>query len=335
MKKLVRGHIPVAFALIVSILGRSTCYADPITFEFTGTVTEVTLFGSDPFAGTVSPGTTVTGSYTFDATARSDIDPSPEVAYYDFGGSAFPFVSRIGTHRIESPLGFIRVIDNAADDTGFTDAYQAFGFGAMDGQLFSVGLTLLDHATPAPIVISNTLLPVVPPNIRAFSSRSFSFFLTDRIFVTGALDSLRLAIVPFRVFSASVEMKRGPLDADDALEIAAIFALGADSNGIDPLAEDLRRQVGSLFQAVIPSCSFELKAAKEKRPTEFRVQSVSGPIALEAKITPLGTDFFAFKAEIKGLNLAEAVGSISVALTIGNDGGSTTGSADVGRRAAK
>jgi len=316
--------------VVVLSSGPSWSHANPITFEFTGTVTEVTLFGNDPFAGSVVPGAPITGRYTFDATARPDIDPAPEVSYYDFRGSSFSFLPTIAGHRIDSQLDFIRVIDNLVDGDAFSDFYQAFGFGTLDGQLFSVGLTLFDRATSAPMVISNTVLPVAPPNINAFSSRSFTFFLPGRIFVTGTVDSLGLALVPFRLFSASVEIRRGPLDTDDAVEIAAMFALGADSNGIDPLAEEVSLQIGSLFHAVIPPGSFALRAVKTQRVTEFRFENVSGTTAVEAKIIPLSTDIFAFKAEIKGLNLAQSINPISVGLTIGNDGGNTIASAEVG-----
>lgn len=128
--------------------------------------------------------------------------------------------------------------------------------------------------------------------------------------------------VPFAAFHAKVEIELGPLANDDAFEVKADFTLGAGSNGIDPLTEDVSLQVGT-FSTTIPAGSF--KVDKKGR---FKFEGVIGGVSLQAKITPLGANSFEFKAEGTGTDLTGTVNPVTVQLAIGDDGGSTTVTAE-------
>ena len=149
---------------------------------------------------------------------------------------------------------------------------------------------------------------------------------------TGGLfvDPVGIAIVstvPFAAFAADVEIDLGPLANDDAFEVKATFTLGAGSNGIAPLTEDVHLQVGT-FSTTIPAGSFEFRPAEGNNPAQFRFEGVIGVVSLEAKIILLGANTFAFKVEGQGADLTATVNPVTVGLVIGNDGGSTTVTAE-------
>jgi hypothetical protein len=124
--------------------------------------------------------------------------------------------------------------------------------------------------------------------------------------------------VPFAAFDAKVEIGLGPLANDDEFEVKATFTLGAGSDGIDPLTEDVSFQVGT-FSTTIPAGSF-----KQDKKGRFKFEGVIDGVALEAVIQPLGGDTYEFKAEGANADLTGTVNPVTVALTIGDDGGSTT-----------
>ena len=125
-----------------------------------------------------------------------------------------------------------------------------------------------------------------------------------------------------------MEIEVGPRTGDDAFEAKATFTLGASSNGINPVIEDVRLQVGT-FTTIIPAGSFKFvpakpgKKGKRAKPAEFKFEGVIDGMSLEAKITPLSADTFEFKAEGQGANLTGTANPVTVGLTIGNDGGRT------------
>lgn len=140
-------------------------------------------------------------------------------------------------------------------------------------------------------------------------------------------DANGIVTVPFDGFDAKVEIELGPLANDDEFEVKATFTLGAGSNGIDPLTEDVSFQVGT-FSATIPAGSFHFKPAKPGKhgkpgkPAYFTFEGIIDGVALEAKITPLGGNGFEFKAEGDGADLTGTTNPVSLGLTIGDDGGS-------------
>ncbi len=128
--------------------------------------------------------------------------------------------------------------------------------------------------------------------------------------------------VPFAAFTAKVEIELGPLANDDAFKVKANFTLDAGSDGIDPLTEDVSFQIGT-FSTIIPAGSFEVD-----KKGRFKFEGVIGGVSIQAKITPLGATSFEFKVEGQGADLTGTVNPVTLGLTIGGDGGSTTVTAE-------
>jgi len=125
--------------------------------------------------------------------------------------------------------------------------------------------------------------------------------------------------VPFAAFTLKAEITLGP---PGAFEVKGNFTLGAGSNGINPLTEDVKLQVGT-FSTTIPAGSFQ-----QDPRGRFKFEGVISGVSLEVQIVPLGGNDFEFKAEAQGADLSGIVNPVTVELTIGDDGGSTTVTAE-------
>jgi hypothetical protein len=118
-------------------------------------------------------------------------------------------------------------------------------------------------------------------------------------------------LVPFASSFAKLEIAKHHFDLKES------FALGANSNGINLLAENVTLQIGT-FSVRIPPGSF-----KQIPDGRFAFEGVINGVSLEVQIVPLGNNIFTFKAEGKGVNLTGLTNSVTVVLTIGDDTGST------------
>jgi len=160
----------VRFVFALGLLGATGAYAFPITFSFTGSVTD------DPF-GLSSFGAPISGTYTFDS-AASDADPTPSVGSYPSIGPGFGFSANVdGTNY--AVAGSLSV--NVANDIT-VDQYGAI---ATD-----VALTLelfFEDATQT--ALSSDALPLAPPAIAGFGFRQFRLFSDDAQFL-GTVDTL-------------------------------------------------------------------------------------------------------------------------------------------------
>ena len=83
-------------------------------------------------------------------------------------------------------------------------------------------------------------------------------------------------------------------------EVKGTFTLGARSNGIHPLTEDVKLQVRA-FAATIPAGSF-----RSHGHDTFRFEGVAGGAALGVEIRSRGGSRFEFKAEGKGAQVRTA-----------------------------
>ena len=125
--------------------------------------------------------------------------------------------------------------------------------------------------------------------------------------------------VPFAAFTLKAEISLG---LPGAFEAKGNFTLGAGSNGINPLTEDVKLQIGT-FSTTIPAGSFQ-----QDPRGRFKFEGVISGVSLEIQIVPLGGNDFEFKAEAQGTDLSGIVNPVTVELTIGDDGGSTTVTAE-------
>jgi len=117
----------------------------------------------------------------------------------------------------------------------------------------------------------------------------------------------------FSSFSAKLEST-----SQTGFELNAKFSLAANSDGINPVIETVTIQVGTAW-VMIPPGSFRLN-----QYGRFVFEGVINGVNLEARITPLSNNNFAFNAEGSGVDLTALTNPIPVALAIGNDQGLTT-----------
>ncbi len=162
--------------------------ANPITFMFTGTITQVAaLDPSSPFPDPVDFGTPFSGTYTFDSTATNGISGDPSSGAYDspagtitlnLGGLTFSFTGLSIVTFDTSSFDFYGALhsENPTPDNP-------------TGILLSISLQ-----DPTGAALASNALPLVPPSLAAFDVTN-SFFFTDtidgnQVEVGGALDSL-------------------------------------------------------------------------------------------------------------------------------------------------
>src|SRR5262245_17946613 len=137
--------IGTGLALFFACFGASTL-ATPVTFSFTGTVTD------DPF-GLSSFGAPIFGSYTFDSAAVDSI-ASPATGSFASAGAGFGFTANVdGTNY--SVLGTLTV-NTANNIAGGVDQYGAI---AQDS-LLDLELFLQDATGTA---LASDALPLLPP----------------------------------------------------------------------------------------------------------------------------------------------------------------------------
>jgi hypothetical protein len=121
-------------------------------------------------------------------------------------------------------------------------------------------------------------------------------------------------LVPFSSFTSSFAKLE---IAKQGFDLKESFTLGANSNGINPVTENVTLQIGT-FSVTIPPGSF-----KQIPHGRFAFEGVINGVSLEVQIVPLGNNIFTFKAEGKGINLTGLTNPVTVVLTIGDDTGST------------
>jgi hypothetical protein len=155
-----------------------------------------------------------------------------------------------------------------------------------------------DNTVSAYSIGANGALTPVPGSPFAAGNGPFSVAITP--------------LVPFATSFAKLEIaKRG-------FVLGELFTLGAISNGINPLTQNLALQIGT-FSVTIPPGSF-----KEIALRIFVFHGVINGVDLSVQIVALGNNIFALATESKGVNLTGLTNPVTVVLTIGIDTGSTT-----------
>lgn len=167
----VRGRHLFVFGCIICLIVADAAHAQPITFSYTGTVTD------DPF-GLSSFGAPISGTYTFDSAAVDSI-PSPATGSFASSGSGIGFTANVdGTdHSVLSTLTV-----NTANNVGGVDQYGAI---ALDGML-TLELFLEDATGTA---LASDALPLLPPALASFGVHQFRLFSDDAEFL-GSVTSL-------------------------------------------------------------------------------------------------------------------------------------------------
>jgi 6-phosphogluconolactonase len=149
--------------------------------------------------------------------------------------------------------------------------------------------------------------------------------------------------VPFAAFRLRTKID---VDRKTSFKVDGGFTLGSGSDGINPLTEDVTLQVGT-FSTTIPAGSFrekrshefeierkgdkeeKKKEGEEERRRSFAFEGYVNGVDLEVTIYQVGGRRFIFACRGRGHILSEIVNPVTVGLTIGDDEGSTTVSADI------
>ena len=109
---------------------------------------------------------------------------------------------------------------------------------------------------------------------------------------------------------------------DGEFEVEGTFTLGAASNGIDPLTEDVTVTIGA-YEITIPEGSFSLDD-----DGEFEFEGTIGGVKVEMEIELEDDGTFEFEIEVEGADLPELAEPLEVTLVIGDDKGTTTANAE-------
>lgn len=120
--------------------------------------------------------------------------------------------------------------------------------------------------------------------------------------------------LPFSVFTATARLTLGPHTNDDAFTVQGSFTLDPSSDGMAPLTEAVRLQVG-VFSATIPEGSFT--------PTSdggFQFAGTMGGVELAVTLAPLRGGRFKLLATGGQAELSDTRLPVSVGLAVGNDG---------------
>ena len=138
--------------------------------------------------------------------------------------------------------------------------------------------------------------------------------VTGSPFATG-LTPFSVAITPLVPFASSfarLEIAKPSFDLNES------FTLGANSNGINPVTENVTLQI-STFSVMVPAGSFKLRL-----DGTFAFKGVINGVSLDVQIVPLGNNIFTFNAVGTGVDLTGLTNPVSVVLTIGINAGTTT-----------
>lgn len=157
--------------LIVGMGCFGPAHGAPVTFAFTGTITD------DPF-GLSSFGAPISGSFSFDA-GVPDLIADPATGSFASVGPGFGFSVNVDGTLYPS---FGAVTVNTADNIVAGDQYGVIATNA----LFSLEIFLQDSTAAA---LSSDALPPIPPALAGFDFRQFRLFGDDAEFL-GTVDTL-------------------------------------------------------------------------------------------------------------------------------------------------
>ena len=117
-------------------------------------------------------------------------------------------------------------------------------------------------------------------------------------------------VVPFATSFAKLEISARAFDLNES------FTLGPNSNGIDPVTQDVTLKIGT-FSVTIPAGSFH-----QNPNGRFAFEGAINGMSLEAQIVPLGNKS-SHSRQRAGVNLIGLKNPVTVVLNIGIDSGNT------------
>jgi hypothetical protein len=127
--------------------------------------------------------------------------------------------------------------------------------------------------------------------------------------------------VSFTAFTAKVEAQK------NKFQVEGSFTLAPSSHGLDVLKEEVALGLTGGTAAFCTTISGGSFHAGPKG--QFTFEGTMNGVALEVRIAPVSSTQFTFQVEGTGANLAGIANPVTVALTIGDDSGSTTVTAEL------
>jgi hypothetical protein len=236
----------------------------------------------------------------------------------ELGDDGQPIVPEItlhldGTFPIHRVLVFGGYFDGYAPPGALSGATVEINGASVDLPVTPVGSANSVGLYPdGELVLTGTPLEGLPTS--EILLKNFKASLFGAVFDHFSLTEVQVdaAVTHFSTFNAGGEI------AGNEFEIQGRFTLGAGTNGINPLTEGVVLQQGT-FSVTIPKGSF-----KSARGGSYKFEGIIGGVSLEIDIAPASTNSYTFTAEGSGANLIDTVNPVSVALTIGDDAGTTT-----------
>jgi 6-phosphogluconolactonase len=248
---------------------------------------------------------------------------SPNGALTPVPGSPFATIGEDPVSVVVDPTGQFAYAADFGINSG-TNGVSAFGIGAngaltpVPGAPFATGLGPSSMAVDPTGKFAYVANLVNPGTISGYGIGSNGVLtpVPGSPFPAGS-EPVSVAItplVPFTVSFAKLEIEAGPWPG---FELKEFFALGTNSNGINPVTENVTLQLGP-FSVTIPAGSFE------QEPNErFEFMGTINDLSLKVQIVALGNNLFIFNAKSRGVNLTGLTNPVAVVLTIGIDSGTT------------
>ena len=174
--------IAICIAFLFIVVGPA--HADTVTFNFSGSVTQV----SDQVFGDIAFGDAFQGTLSFDSSATDLVPEDPSIGSYAFS-SPFGMTLTIGSHDFQATGSLdIEVVNS------FVDQYTAFATDQAGGLLMD--LFLLDTTGSA---LGDDHLPLGAPPLASFGERDLhldDFLCGGEIQLDGAIDVPSTQAIP-------------------------------------------------------------------------------------------------------------------------------------------
>jgi DNA-binding beta-propeller fold protein YncE len=248
----------------------------------------VSAYTIDPSTGAL----TAIGTFTAGTVPASvAVDPTGKFAYVANSGS-----NNVSAYTIDPSTGALKTVQNSP----FTAGSEPRSVAVDPTGKFAYVANSRDGTVSAYSIGSTGALKQVPHSPFTAGSEPFSVAVTP--------------LVPFASSFAKLQITAGPPPGFDLNES---FTLGANSNGINPVTENVTLQIGT-FSVTIRGGSFKLNPNGT-----FVFQGDINGVTLKVQIIPLGNNIFTFNAQGTGVDLTGLTNPVTVVATIGDDTGRT------------
>jgi hypothetical protein len=174
------------FILTIGVLCCAIARSSPITFQFTGTISQVPV---DEVFGDITQGQPIAGDFTFESVSPDLVPGDPSVGSYQApAGPPYAFNVNFAGHVLLADDSLGIAVFNAS-----VDQYSVMATNALLSEILEI---FLQDNTGT--VFASDSLPLSPPPLSAFASSPVAFSLdatlgAGEVQVNGIIDSLACA----------------------------------------------------------------------------------------------------------------------------------------------